>query len=153
MSKLTDGLLAGAAGTTLLNAATYLDMAVRGRQPSSLPEQDVERLAGCAGLSLGDGEQADARKSALGALLGYVTGAGVGALYGLLAPLLRRLPTPLSAGLVGAGAMAATDAASAMLGTTDPRSWSPQDWAADAIPHLAYGVGVVITYDALRRPR
>jgi hypothetical protein len=40
-----------------------------------------------------------------------------------------------------------------MLGTTDPRSWSPQDWAADAIPHLAYGVGVVITYDALRRPR
>jgi hypothetical protein len=47
--------------------------------------------------------------------------------------------------------MAATDASSASMGTTDPRSWSAQDWAADVIPHLAFGWGVVKTYDALVR--
>lgn len=47
--------------------------------------------------------------------------------------------------------MAATDAVSAWLGTTDPRSWWPQDWLADSFPHLAYGAGVVITYDSLSR--
>lgn len=151
MSRLSDGLLAGAAGTTLLDAVSYLDMAVRGRSASSLPAQDVEKLAERAGVSFGDGEAADARKSALGALLGYATGAGIGVLYGFVGPVAGRLPRPLSTALVGAAAMAATDAASATLGTTDPRSWSPQDWIADAVPHLAYGFGVVVTYDALSR--
>lgn len=149
MSRLAKGVLAGAAGTAMLNAVTYLDVAARGRPPSSVPEQDVERLAERAGVSLGQHETADARRSGLGALLGYVTGFGVGVLYGAAAPVLGRLPRPLSAALVGAGAMAATDASSAWLGTTDPRSWGPQDWVADIVPHLAYGAGVVVTYHAL----
>jgi hypothetical protein len=151
MSRITKGALAGAAGTSLLNAVTYLDVAARGRPPSSIPEQDVQQLAERAGVPLGDDDTGQARRSGLGALLGYVTGFGIGAAYGVAAPVLGRLPRPLSAALVGAGAMAATDAGSAWLGTTDPRSWSPQDWLADIVPHLAYGAGVVVTYDALSR--
>jgi hypothetical protein len=151
MSRITNGALAGAAGTSLLNAVAYLDIAARGRPPSSIPEQDVQQLAERAGVPLGDDDAGQARRSGLGALLGYVTGFGIGAAYGVAAPVLGRLPRPLSAALVGAGAMAATDAGSAWLGTTDPRSWSPQDWLADIVPHLAYGAGVVVTYDALSR--
>ena len=150
MGTLTHGLAAGAVGTALINASTYLDMAVRGRPPSPIPEQDVDRLAARVGLSLGaDDERRSARRSGLGALLGYVAGFGAGAAYGLARPLARRLPRPLAAALVGIGTMAATDASSAALGTTDPRSWSPGAWAADVIPHLVYGAGVVLTFDAL----
>ena len=45
--------------------------------------------------------------------------------------------------------MTATDASSAVLGASDPRTWSAPAWAADAVPHLAYGAGVVLAYDAL----
>jgi hypothetical protein len=151
MSRIRRGALAGAAGTALLNATTYLDVAIRARPPSSVPQEDVERLAARAGVSLGDDETAETRKSALGALLGYVTGFGTGMAYAAIAPALGWLPRPVSAVLVGAGAMAAADASSAWLGTTDPRSWSAQDWLADIVPHLAYGAGVVIAYDALSR--
>ena len=152
MSKLSDGLLAGAAGTALLNAVTYLDMAARGRPSSSVPEDDVEKLADRVGVSLGGDEgTASARKSGLGALMGYVTGIGFGAVYGLASPIFTRLPRPLSVALVGAGVMAATDASSAALGTTDPKTWGAADWVSDIVPHLAYGAGVVATYDAIRR--
>ena len=39
------GAAAGAAGTTALNAVTYLDMTVRGRPSSSTPEDTVEKLS------------------------------------------------------------------------------------------------------------
>jgi hypothetical protein len=143
------GLTAGVVGTELLNVATYLDMALRGRGASSVPQDDVQALAERTGLSLGEGETAENRKSAVGTLLGYATGASVGLAYGLARPVLRHLPTLPAAVLVGVAAMAATDATSAALGTTDPRSWSPQDWVSDLVPHLAYGLGVVATHDAL----
>ena len=47
--------------------------------------------------------------------------------------------------------MAATDTSNAALGTTDPRTWSPADWASDVVPHVAYGLGAVLTLDALDR--
>ncbi|HSK58919.1 MAG TPA: hypothetical protein VK935_07695, partial [Actinomycetospora sp.] len=37
-------------------------------------------------------------------------------------------------------AMAATDLPLARLGVSDPRRWGAADWAADALPHLVYGV-------------
>jgi len=37
------GLLAGAAGTTALTAVTYLDLALRGRPASTLPEETSRR--------------------------------------------------------------------------------------------------------------
>jgi hypothetical protein len=152
MGNVTAGLAAGAVGTTLLNAVTYLDMAVRGRPASSVPEDAVDKMAERAGVSLGsDEEQAAARRSAIGALMGYATGLSIGAVYGLARAVLPGVPQRTAAVFAGLGAMAATDAASAAMGTTDPRSWSPQDWASDVIPHLAYGWGVAATYDGLRR--
>lgn len=32
------------------------------------------------------------------------------------------------------------------LGVTDPRSWSAGDWAADVVPHLAYGLVTAWTF-------
>src|SRR4051812_26653527 len=113
MGKLTAGMAAGAVGTMLLNAITYLDMAVRGRPASSLPDDDVDRMAERAGISLGgDEEEAAARRSAIGALLGYATGVGIGAVYGVARAVVPGVPQRAAALIAGLGAMAATDAAS-----------------------------------------
>ncbi len=152
MGFLGKGLIAGAVGTEMLNVTTYLDMAIRGRGTSSVPEDDVQKLLDRTGLSLGEDQDAVAnRKTAIGTLMGYVTGASMGVTYGIARPLLRRLPGVPAAVLVGLAAMAATDATSTALRTTDPRTWSPDAWLADLIPHLAFGAGVVATYDALER--
>ncbi|HET8756028.1 MAG TPA: hypothetical protein VFM58_08465 [Solirubrobacteraceae bacterium] len=150
LRRLARGAGAGAVGTALINLSTYLDMALRGRPPSSVPQQDVQRLADRANVSLGDDEaSADARRSALGSLMGYATGFGFGVAYSVVEPATRGLPRMARAAVVGVGAMAVTDGTSAALGTTDPRTWTPQAWAADLVPHLAFGVGVVVAYDAL----
>ncbi len=150
--KMMCGLASGAAGSAALNIATYLDIAIRGRAPSSVPSKDVERLASEAGVELGSDEQtAEHRKSGLGALMGYASGLTVAAAYAMLRPLARDLPLPLAAPLVGAAAMAATDTASTMLGTADPRKWSTKSWAVDIVPHLAYGATTVLTYEALSK--
>ncbi|MCZ2818586.1 hypothetical protein [Modestobacter sp. VKM Ac-2984] len=137
------GLLAGAAGTTALNAVTYVDMLRRGRPASSVPDRTAAALASAAGVDVpGRGAAREARTSGLGALLGIGNGLGVG----LLASLARaggvRMPGPVGAVVTGAAAMAATDGPTAALGVTDPRTWTASEWAADAVPHLAYGAAV-----------
>lgn len=135
------GLGAGAAGTTALNAVTYLDMAARGRPTSSTPEDTVEKLAEKAGVDIpGDDDTRKNRLAGLGPLTGLAAGLGVGAVFGLARTLGFR-PNLLTAGvLAGAAAMAGTDAPMAALGVTDPSTWAAKDWLADAIPHLAYGL-------------
>ncbi|MFD0690664.1 hypothetical protein [Actinomadura fibrosa] len=145
MNRLIRGMVAGAAGTTALNAATYLDMALRGRPASSTPEQSVERLAGAAGVDLGEGEEAENRKAGLGPLLGLATGIGAAACYALLVP--GRLPRPVAALALTGLAMAGSSAPMTLLGLTDPREWSASDWLSDAIPHLAYGVVAAAALD------
>jgi hypothetical protein len=150
LQRFVNGLAAGAVGTSLLNTATYLDMAVRGRSASSLPAEDVETLGDRAGVSLGSDEQtASARKEALGALLGLLTGFAGGAALAAVRPRAPDVPWPAAAAATGVAVMLATDAASTALGTTDPRSWSASDWISDVVPHLVYGAGVVLAYDAL----
>ena len=151
MRSLAKGLVAGAVGTELLNVTTYLDMALSGRSSSSTPQEDVQKLADRVGLDLGDASTAENRKTALGAVLGYVTGASIGVTYALARQVLPPLPIVPGAVVVGLAAMAATDASSAALGTTDPRSWSAHAWISDLIPHVAFGAGVVATYEALDR--
>jgi uncharacterized membrane protein len=48
--------------------------------------------------------------------------------------------------------MAATDVPVAALGVSDPRGWSAADWAADAVPHLAYGAAVQAVQSAVPTP-
>ncbi|GAA0487438.1 hypothetical protein Ade02nite_11530 [Paractinoplanes deccanensis] len=141
---LLAGAAAGAAGTAALNAVTYLDMAVRGRPGSTTPEQSIESLP----VSVpGDEETRAHRVTGLASLSGIVTGAAIGAAFGLLRRAGLR-PGPLAGSvLIGATAMAATNLSMAAMRVTDPRDWSAADWLSDALPHLAYGA----TTDAVLR--
>ncbi|MDN3354057.1 hypothetical protein [Actinomadura sp. DC4] len=138
-NRMTAGLLAGAAGTTALNAVTYTDMALRGRPASGIPEQVVDRL----GLPLRDAN----RRQAAAALLGIGVGAGVGAVYGLAGG------TPAGALMPAATAALAGDGPPVALGLTDPRTWTAADWLSDVVPHLAYGLVTAVAYDGLTRRR
>jgi hypothetical protein len=149
-ARVAAGVASGAVGTTALNAATYVDMAVRGRPASQVPEQATDVLLGRAGLALpGEGEVRAARRSGLAALLGIATGLAVGGVYGVVRPAARGVATPAAGVLLGLGAMAAANAGNVRLGVTDPREWSAADWAADVLPHLAYGLCAALAYEGL----
>ncbi len=96
-------------------------------------------------------EQVEHRKEALGALLGYANGLGLGLGYGIVRLILPRPPLWLTAGLLGGAAMVASDVPATRLGLTDPQTWQAADWAADVIPHAAYGIVTALTFEALRR--
>ncbi|MEZ0493306.1 hypothetical protein AB2L28_13780 [Kineococcus sp. TBRC 1896] len=138
---LRGGLAAGAVGTAVLNAVTYADMAWRGRDASTMPEDVVDALAGRLGTQVGGarGERAN-RRTALAALTGTVAGLGVGAVVGTARAAGLRLPPVVGGVVTGALAMAATDGPAHALGVTDVRGWTGQDWVADAVPHLAFGL-------------
>jgi hypothetical protein len=147
------GAAAGAAGTTALNAATYLDMAVRGRAASSTPERTVEKLAEIAHAPIpGEGGTRENRLQALGALTGLVAGMGFGTLVGLLRAAGLRTNPLVGTALTTAGVLVATNGPMTALGITDPRTWSATDWLSDLAPHVVYGVVVRTTLDAFDRP-
>lgn len=149
---LAAGLAAGAAGTTALNGVTYLDMAARGRPTSSTPEDTVEKLADTAGIQIpGDGETRKNRLAGLGPMTGLAAGLGVGAAFGVARAFGFRPRPVVAAVVVGAAAMAGTDAPMAALGVTDPRIWAAKDWLSDAVPHLAYGVVTAAVLQRLDR--
>ena len=114
-NRIVAGLAAGAAGTLALNVPSYLDMLVRGRSASTLPGDVAGRLADEIGLPLDfdyldfDTDAADSdvddddddvavndrvanRQEALGALLGYSNGLGIGLAYGLVRLVVPRPP-------------------------------------------------------------
>lgn len=137
---LRRGLVAGAVGTTVINAVTWLDMAIRGRPASEMPRRTVEAGLDVLGVDVpGDRAERAHRTEAFGALSGIGAGLGVGVAASTARALGIRLPAPLGAGLTGLGAMALTDLSAQALGTTDLASWSSAEWASDLVPHLAYG--------------
>ncbi len=146
------GAAAGAAGTTALNAVTYLDMALRGRASSSTPQDTVEALARKAGVTIpGDQVSRDNRVEGLGPLTGIATGVAVGALMGLLRAIGFTSPPALTAIIAGSAAMALSDGSMASLGVSDPRTRTAKDWLSDALPHASYGAvvtAVLHTIDA-----
>ena len=147
------GVLAGAAGTAALNVVTHLDMALRGRPASTVPARTVDALADALGRPVpGSGVEREARRTALGALAGITSGLGVGVLAGAVRSAGLRLPAPVGALLSGAASMAVTDVPAAALGVSDPHGWSAADWAADAVPHLAYGVAVQAVLSGVPTP-
>jgi len=146
------GAAAGAAGSTALNAVTYLDMAGRGRGTSSTPEQTVEALAAKAHVAIpGEGETRENRLQGLGPLTGLVAGVGVGVLVGLARAAGFRSRTLVGTALTTAGVLVAANGPMTVLGITDPRTWSATDWVSDLVPHLAYGAVVTTTMDAFDR--
>jgi hypothetical protein len=152
-TPLLRGALAGAAATTALDAVTYVDMAVRGRPSSQTPQQTVEKFADIAQVDIpGDEDTRQNRVDGIGPLLGIATGVAVGTVAGLLRPVLVRTNPLVAAVLIGAAAMAASDLPMRALGITDPAEWSPQDWLADALPHLAFGAIVETALRSSTRP-
>jgi hypothetical protein len=146
------GAAAGAAGTTALNAVTYLDMATRGRGTSSTPEQTVEALAGKVHLPIpGEGETRENRLQGLGPLTGLMAGVGVGVLVGLVRAAGFRSQPLVGTALITGGVLVAANGPMTVLGITDPRTWSATDWVSDLVPHLAYGAVVKTTMDAFDR--
>lgn len=140
---LLAGAVAGAAGTTALNAITYADMALRGRPPSRTAEQSVERIARTVHLRVpGPPGRRTHRTTGLGALLGMATGTGLGALAGAVRASGVRLPYPLGAAATAGLAMLAANGPMTALKVTDPRRWTPADWASDVVPHAGYGAVV-----------
>lgn len=159
LKPLVQGLAAGAVGTAVLNTVTYLDMVIRDRPSSDVPAETAEKVTDLVGLSIaGDAEASDEphgqnRRQGLGALMGYLTGFGVGAAYGLLRPrVLASVPRSVTGVGIGAAATVATVVPYSALGVSDPRTWPAQSWAADIIPHLCYGWATAVAFDALHRP-
>jgi hypothetical protein len=147
------GAAAGAAGTTALDAVSYLDMALRGRPASSTPERTVDKLAETAHVRIpGEGRTRENRLQGLGALTGYAAGIGVGVLVGLARAAGIRTSPPVGTALITAGVLVGTNGPMTALQITDPRTWSVTDWISDLVPHLAYGWVVQATLDAFDRP-
>ncbi|MEJ2860644.1 hypothetical protein [Actinomycetospora flava] len=150
MTSLLTGLLrgtaAGAAGTTALNVATQADMAWRARPASDTPVETVSALAERADVAIpGRRRERRHRLEGLGGLAGAATGVAVGGVAGALRSAGVRLPAVLGVPVLGAAAMLTSDLPTARLGLTDLRSWSSRDWAADVVPHLAYGAATHAT--------
>lgn len=155
MNTLLRGAIAGAAGTIALDVTTYADMAMRGRASSNTPAEVIRKLAeksGASDLATPDAESSDEtknRRSALGALSGYLVGIGVGALYGAMRARTKKMPALLAGSLAGAAAMAASDVPATRLKATNPKEWGAAGWAADIIPHAIYGTVTALVYDSL----
>ena len=148
------GMIAGAAGATALNAVTYLDQAVRGRPAGSTPSRTAKALADAVNVSVPGGrDTAQNRFEGLGPLAGLGVGVGVGALSGLLRIYWVKTPKPVAAVAVGLGAMAISDSTMTALGVAEPRDWTAGTVAADAIPHLAYGLVTTAALHRLLDPR
>lgn len=150
MNRLTAGVVAGALGTLVLDAATYADVALRGRPTSTVPAETVGKLAERFGVDLGGGdEKAANRRSGLGALLGYAVGIGTGVVVALVRPQWSQVPTvPFGLG-VAAAVMVVANAPAIATGSTDPREWGLSGWLADIVPHVLYGVTTAAAVDRL----
>lgn len=151
--RLIAGLAAGAAGTAALNVLTYMDMAARGRPSSTVPAELAERLAQRASVDLAaglaPGDPVENRKQGVGALLGYLTGLGVGLGYGVFRTGFKRPSSLLAGTLLGLVAMAASDVPATVLGVTSPSTWGASGWASDLFPHLAYGLTTAVVFETL----
>ncbi len=152
--ELLTGIAAGAAGTTALNAVTYLDMVVRARPASSTPQQTVRRAEELTHVTLSDqgpdSEPAKNRRSGFGSLLGIPAGLCAGAVYGVARARLSNVPLPLRGVAAGLTANIASTGPMALLGVTDPRSWPASSWLSDVVPHLAFGLATAAVYERMQ---
>jgi uncharacterized membrane protein len=121
LSGLLRGAAAGAAGTTALAAAGYVDRAVRRR----------------AEATGGAGVPGRGWLSERGLLAGTAAGVGVGALAGVLRAAGVRPPAAVSGPLLGLAAVAASGGRPAVLRLVDPRRSA--DWPAGTALPVVYG--------------
>lgn len=139
------GAAAGAAGSAVLNAVSYADMAIRERPASEVPENVAAALAKRAGLPVPQGP----RRTAFGALLGYTDGFGAGALYGALRPAMRGVPWFVAGLGLAAFTLILSEGIATAMKQTDPRQWGVSGWLEDIVPRSLYGCMTALTYELL----
>jgi len=134
------GAAAGAAGTTMLNAVTYLDIVLRGRPESSTPKDTAATIAEDVHITIpGNEDERGNRLGGAGALTGILVGVGVGAVLGAARTIGWRPGRFGTTAAATAVAFAGSNVPMTVLGITDPRTWKAQDWMSDIVPHVAYG--------------
>ena len=138
------GMLAGAAGTAMLNLTTYADVVVRDRPPSPLPEKVIGAIAKNADIGAN-------RKTGLGALLGYFDGLGAGMLFGAIRPYARGVPWQVAGIALGVFTAVLSEGSATALKQTDPRRWTAADWIADMVPRCIYGWTTCVAFDNMRK--
>jgi hypothetical protein len=144
------GAAAGGAGTTALNAATYVDMTLRARPASSTPQQTVDRISKATGVDIpGAEDERENRLGGLGPLLGIAAGVGAGVTLAASRAAIHRGGVAATIVAATALAMLAGNAPMTLAGVTDPRKWSMSAWVADLVPHVAYGLVAGTTLCAL----
>lgn len=139
------GLAAGAAGSAVLNATTYADMAIRARPESKVPRRVVKEFARWAGVR----RLQRPRTQGLSMLLGYADGFGTGVLFGVLRPRMRGVPWYLAGLGLAAFTMVLSEGTATAMGKTDPRRWGVSGWLMDLAPRALYGCVTCLVYDAL----
>lgn len=139
------GVAAGAAGTAVLNATTYADMAIRARPASKVPKRVVKEFARWTGTR----RLAPERAQGLSMLLGYADGFGTGVLFGVIRPRLRSVPWYVAGIGLGAFTLLLSEGTATAMGKTNPRRWGFSGWAADIVPRTIYGCVTCAVFDAL----
>lgn len=134
------GVAAGAAGTAVLNATTYLDIAVRGRAPSDLPSRMAKHLAQKIGISLDEH-----RQTGLGMLLGYADGLSVGAILSGARAVFPRLPMLWTGMALGIATLAISEGTATLMHEADPATWT--QWLSSLLPRFMYGWTACLIYD------
>ncbi len=142
---LAYGLAAGAAGTAVLNATTYADMAIRARPPSKVPQRVVKEFARWGGVR----RLPRGRTQGLSMLLGYADGFGTGVLFSVVRPRMRNVPWFIAGAGLAAFTMLLSEGSATAMGKTDPRTWGVSGWIADFVPRILYGCVTCLVFDAL----
>ena len=154
LAGVVAGALAGAAGATALDAVSYGDRLLRGRPAGSSPKATVDAVADATGTEVpGDAVTAPNRADGAGQLAGIGVGVGVGAVAGILRAHHVKVPKALSPLALGLAALALSNTVMTALHVTEPTSRTPGSVAADAVPHLAYGLVATATLHRLLDPR
>jgi hypothetical protein len=143
--EMACGIAAGAAGTAILNATTYADMAIRARPPSKIPKRVVKQVARWSGVR----NLRPERTEGFSALLGYADGFGTGVLFGVLRPRMRNVPWFVAGVGLAAFTLLLSEGTATAMGKTDPRTWGISGWIGDIVPRALYGCVTCLVYDAL----
>jgi hypothetical protein len=138
-------MAAGAAGSALLNAATYADMAIRGRPASKVPRRVIKEFARWGGVR----RLPRARTEGLSMLLGYADGLATGMLFGVLRPRARDVPWYFAGAGIAAYTLMLSEGIAIAMRKTDARKWGIAGLLEDVVPRLLYGCVTCLVYDAL----
>jgi hypothetical protein len=140
--RAVDGLLAGAVGGAVMSVSTNTEMRVRGRPPSRVPAQALERL-----LGLDLDEKTEVR-------LGTVGHLATSAVLGLVRAALDggRLPGGAGAAVFTAIAYLPDFAIIPAVGDVPPPwRWTRVELGTSALHHAVYATGTNLAYARLSR--